>query len=442
MEGLREIKGWELIDRRPIPAWFDNVKFGIFIHWGVYSVPAWGPKKAYAEWYGHAIKDPNSDFYRFHKETYGEKFEYKDFAPMFRAELFDADSWAELFKEAGAGYVVLTSKHHDGFCLWPSVQSPNWNSCDVGPRRDIVGELTAAVRKRNLKMGLYYSLMEWDNPLYLQDPSLYATKHMIPQMKDIINTYSPDLLFTDGEWDHSSHVWRSQEFLTWLFNESKVRDQIVVNDRWGKETRSRHGGYYTTEYGEVTPGVELDYEDAEGMRKWEECRGIGSSFGYNRNENLKDYMTETELIHLLVDTVSKGGNLLLNIGPAADGTIPVIMEERLLQIGDWLKINGEAIYGTKPWTYSWTYSSYNDNVRFTRNDRHLYAICLDWPEKDLKLNIPNLDLQDPVVRLLGYPEKLDSVYRDNELYIKVPTYPAKHLPIGNAYAFKIEKAFK
>ena len=162
---------WESLDRRPMPAWFNEAKFGIFIHWGVYSVPAWRPlseKKyaSYAEWYyARVIGDLVNGGDAFHKRVYGEAFEYRDFAPRFKAELFDPDFWAETFRNAGARYVVLTSKHHDGFCLWPT-KSPYkkaWNSLDVGPRRDLVGELARAVRKKGLRMGLYYSLIEFES---------------------------------------------------------------------------------------------------------------------------------------------------------------------------------------------------------------------------------------------------------------------------------------
>lgn len=169
---------------------------------------------------------------------------------------------------------------------------------------------------------------------------------MIPQMKDLVNRYKPDVVWTDGEWDHPSETWKSTEFLAWLYNDSPVKDYVVVNDRWGKETRSKHGGIYTTEYDlvhdQTSVGQKINHP-------WEECRGIGGSFGYNRNENLADYSTSQELINILIDKVARGGNLLLNIGPTADGRIPVIMQQRLKDMGDWLRVNGDAIYGTRAW---------------------------------------------------------------------------------------------
>jgi len=387
---------WESLDKRPVPGWFADAKFGIFIHWGVYSVPAWGPTgdsvsvyEKYAEWYWSRLMNKgtkvNKYFTDFHNKTYGEDFKYQDFAPMFKAELFNPDQWASLFRESGARYVVLTSKHHEGFTLWPSPQSWNWNSVDIGPHRDLCGDLSDAVKKAGLKMGFYYSLYEWFNPQYKSDLEAYVDQHMIPQMKDLVTRYEPDILWTDGEWDKPSSDWKSEQFLAWLYNDSPVKERIVVNDRWGKETRSKHGGIYTTEYGLV--------HDSEGIgaavKPWEECRGIGTSFGFNRAENLDSYSTAEELIKILVSTVAAGGNLLLDIGPDADGTIPVIMQQRLIEIGDWLKVNGEAIYGTEPFIKSEKENSIhplaNKEIFFTRKGNSIFMICTKWPTENIVL---------------------------------------------------------
>jgi alpha-L-fucosidase len=388
---------WESLDKRPVPQWFQDAKLGIFIHWGVYSVPSWGPTgdsigvyDKYAEWYWRKMDQPGKVqkyFKDFHTKTYGPNFRYQDFAPLFKAELFDPGKWSALFKESGAKYVVLTSKHHEGFTLWPSAQSWNWNSVDVGPHRDLCGDLTVAVKNAGLHMGFYYSLYEWYNPEYQNDLTAYVSEHMIPQMKDLVTRYTPDILWTDGEWEKPSKDWKSEEFLSWLYNVSPVKDNIVVNDRWGSETRSKHGGFYTTEYGLIG--------DKEGIdntipHTWEECRGIGTSFGLNRMEDLKDYSTTGQLIKLLVSTVSAGGNLLLDIGPAADGTIPVIMQERLLEIGKWLNINGEAIYGTRSFIKTKKNeeinSQANKTIFFTQKDKDVYVICLNWPKSAIVLN--------------------------------------------------------
>ena len=364
---------WASLDARPTPQWFHDAKFGIFIHWGVYSVPAWAPRGKYAEWYWHHMHNKKGATWKYHAATFGADFAYQQFAPMFRAERYDPDAWADLFARSGARYVVLTSKHHDGYCLWPAPDSKGWNSADVGPKRDVLGDLTAAVRKRGLKMGFYYSLYEWYHPLYLKDVRRYVAEHMLPQLKDLVQRYAPDVVWTDGEWSHPDTVWRSTEFLAWLFNESACRNTVAVNDRWGKGCRGRHGGYYTSEYGGHGGKIGAGHV-------WEECQGIGRSFGYNRNEGPGDYRSATQLIRLLVDCVSNGGCLLLDIGPAADGTIPVVMQQRLLAMGRWLKANGESIYGAsagplrkQPWG------------RCTAKPGKLYLHHYQWPNETLSI---------------------------------------------------------
>jgi len=357
---------WDSLDKRPMPAWYADAKFGIFIHWGLYSVPAYAPvipkNTAYAEWYWNAMTqgkdDPKANpiqtgTWAYHQELYGADFPYRNFAPEFRAQLFDPGHWADVFERSGAKYVVLTSKHHEGFALWPSKEASAtwgrpWNAVDTGPKRDVLGDLSDAVRRKGLKMGYYYSLYEWYNPLWLSDKPRYVSEHMFPQFKDLVTRYKPSIIFSDGEWELTSAQWHSPELLAWLFNDSPVKDEVVVDDRWGSDTPHKHGGYWTTEYTAGMSGME---------HPWEESRGMGYSYGYNRAERLEDYHTGRELVVMLVDIVSRGGNLLLDIGPAADGTIPVIMEDRLSQMGSWLKVNGDAIYGTRPWTKSRQWSA-------------------------------------------------------------------------------------
>jgi alpha-L-fucosidase len=427
---------WQALDQRPTPSWYTDGRFGVFIHWGVYSVPAFAPAHVkgelpYAEWYWHAMTagkqleatgKPSGDAvgdgahtWEFHKRVYGAQFAYPEFAPQFRAELFDPDQWADLFSRSGARYVVLTSKHHDGFCLWPSQEANRswnrpWNAVDTGPRRDLLGDLSEAGRRRGLHMGLYYSLFEWYNPLWLADRPRYVVEHMMPQFKDVVTHARPSIIFGDGEWDLPSAQWRTPELMAWLFNESPVKDEVVINDRWGKDTRHAHGGYYTTEY---TAGLK------SGAHPWEEDRGMGFSFGYNRTETSTDYRTERELILMLVDIVSRGGNLLLDIGPTADGRIPVIMQERLLQIGAWLQTNGDAIYGSAPWkvTRLWSHGTVPEiketqfageydiakmvdsppvgaariEAFFTVKNGDLFVLTPRWPHQGL--TIPNLKLR-------------------------------------------------
>ncbi len=438
---------WASIDSRPVPDWFLDAKFGIFIHWGLYSVPAYSPTARdgvgvydrYAEWYWKKWSDPNGKTYKYfkdyHDRTFGPNTQYQDFANDFTCEMFDPALWAKILQGSGAKYVVLTSKHHEGFALWPSQQSWNWNSVDVGPHRDLAGDLTKAVRDQGLRMGFYYSLYEWFNPLYKSNVNQYVDNHMIPQMKDLVTRYQPDVLWTDGEWDHPSETWKSTQFLSWLYNESPVKDKVVINDRWGKETRSKHGGIYTTEY-------DLIGEESAGAKKiehpWEECRGIGGSFGYNRNENLADYSSSQDLINILVDKVARGGNLLLNIGPTADGRIPVIMQQRLKDMGDWLKVNGEAIYGTRAWDKA-PAPAKDATVFYTKKGNDLYVICTKWPAKNLTIEGVNANGK---VSMLGYEGKVTTAAKGNSLTITPPAITPATLPSQFAWAFKVENGVR
>lgn len=434
---------WQSIDSRPIPQWFTDAKFGIFIHWGLFSVPAWGPTEGnvyekYAEWYWwrqNPDGKPSQAFTDFHNKTYGEKTKYQDFVKDFKAEMFNPDQWAEVFKQAGAKYIVLTSKHHEGFTLWPWKQSWNWNSMDVGPHRDLAGDLTRAIKDKGLHMGFYYSLYEWFNPLYKDDLARYVDEHMIPQLKDLVNCYQPDVVWTDGEWDQSSEKWKSTEFLAWLYNESPVKETVVVNDRWGKETRGKHGGIYTTEYDLVN---DQNAASKKIEHPWEECRGIGGSFGYNRNENLKDYETSESLVHLLIDKVARGGNLLLNIGPTADGRIPVIMQQRLKDMGDWLAVNGESIYGTHAWDKTPAIGN-ETTIFYTAKGNDLYVIVTKWQDKPI---VVNGIAKSGAVTLLGFDGKVKSSASGNKLSITPPVITPANNPCSYAWVFKIKDGAK
>lgn len=433
---------WESIDSRPVPSWFEDAKFGIFIHWGLYSVPAYSPTARdkvgvydrYAEWYWSRWVNPSKTqhyFIDYHKKNYGEDFKYQDFVKGFKAEMFQPEEWAERFKEAGAKYVVLTSKHHEGFALWPSEQSWNWNSMDVGPHRDLCGDLTKSVKEKGLHMGFYYSLYEWFNPLYKTNVAKYVDEHMIPQMKDLVTRYQPDIVWTDGEWEQPSEIWKSTQFLAWLFNESAVKNTVVVNDRWGKETRSKHGGFYTTEYDLVGDG---DSKGTKFDKPWEECRGIAGSFGYNRNEVLEDYSSSEELIHILINKVARGGNLLLNIGPTADGRIPVIMQQRLSDMGGWLKVNGEAIYDTRKWDKAPIVKP-ETTMYFTKKGNDLYVIVTKWQGDPLIVE----GLSKPEsVSMLGYNGKVKYSLRGNKLIITPPLVNPANNPCNYAWVFKVK----
>ena len=452
---------WESLDSRPIPAWFPDAKFGIFIHWGVYSVPSWirvreGRYASYAEWYEARVMGELKGDEDFHERTYGADFAYRDFAPMFTAALFDPDLWADLFAESGARYVVLTSKHHDGYCLWPT-QSPfkkNWNSMDVGPRRDLLGELTEAVRRKGLRMGLYYSLIEWETNRTHRTPSgrfiaqeimdaygipldRYVDDHVIPQLKELVTAYRPAVIFADGgEWDEDEEFWKTREFLAWLYNSAPNKDEVVVNDRWARGMPGNHGDYFSSEY-----------RDAEGIgtgHPWEESRGMGRSYGYNRAENINHYRTSKDLVHELIDVVSRGGNLLLNVGPTADGRIPVIMQQRLRDIGSWLHINGEAIFGTRPWVAEGdrlTGADGDSLVRYTRKGTDLYAHFLEWPNGEVRID--GLARRGEFsVTLLGYERAIESRVDGASVVFTPPLMSPSEVPSVYAYVFKISDAFR
>jgi alpha-L-fucosidase len=463
---------WESIDKRPSPQWYTDAKFGIFIHWGVYSVPAFAAvnvkgETGYAEWYWNSLvknkrngKGPTLDF---HNRVYGADFEYFNFAPMFRCEAYNPDHWADVFVRAGAKYVALTSKHHEGYTLWKNEQANKtwnrpWNAVDIGPKRDILLDLMTAGRKRNLEMGVYYSLYEWYNPLWLSDKKRYVAEHMTPQFKDLVTHVKPSIIFSDGEWDLPSADWKSTELLAWLFNESPVKDHVVINDRWGKDSRHKHGGYYTTEY---TSGMEA------ASHPWEESRGMGFSYGYNRMETAKDYHTARELLMMLIDIVSRGGNLLLDIGPTGDGRIPVEMEERLLAMGEWLKPNGEAIYGTKQWRHPRQWSAgqvpkfeqkefmadykignmvdtpptgyARVDAFLTQKPGVLYAIVPRRPLKEVVVDDVEAGAGVKVTMLEG-GQAFQSRMEGKKLRIAVPDSVAAALPHRQAYTFKIAGA--
>ena len=280
-----------------------------------------------------------------------------------------------------------------------------------------------------VKFGVYHSVYEWFHPLYLKNPEEYSVEHLLPMLKELVEKYRPWTLFTDGEWEHESSVWHSEDFLQWLYNESSVKDTIAVNDRWGKETRGRVGGFFTTEYGIIDNGRKI--EDVELDRPFEECRGIGASFGINKEEGAEDYLTVNELIKTLVSLVSKGGNFQLNIGPDADGTIPPIMEERLLGIGEWLDTNGDAIYGTS--VYS---AKAPQGVYYTKKDGAVFAMTESFPSK--KTVFPEIAYKDTLkAELLGSSSAVEIINESGSLALKTAIDDPSDVDSKYVYVYKI-----
>ncbi len=313
---------------------------------------------------------------------------------------------------------------------------------DIGPKRDLVGELTSAVKSSGLRMGIYYSIIEWESNKthrtetgyfipteivnkYKIPENEYVDQHMNPQLKELVNNYQPSLIFSDGgEWDGTEDFWKTKEFLAWLYNESPVKNEVVVNDRFAKDMPGNHGDYFSSEY--------KDTEAINANHPWEESRGIGGSYGFNRAENIDDYNSSEELVHELIDIVSRGGNLLLNIGPTADGRIPVIMQQRLIDIGDWLIINGDAIYGTSSWPGAET--AIQQDIFYTRKGDDVYLICSKFPENPIIVK----GVKTAEVSMLGFDGKVASKYGVNGLTIIPPVITPSSNPCDYAWVFRLE----
>ncbi|XP_031562279.1 alpha-L-fucosidase-like isoform X2 [Actinia tenebrosa] len=341
-----------------------------------------------------------------------------------------------------ARYVVFTSKHHEGWTNWGSKWSWNWNSVDNGPHRDLVGEIASSLRQNtNITVGLYYSLYEWFNPLYLQDKkngfnsTFFIKDKILPELHEIVNKYKPEYIWSDGDWEASDAYWESKAFLAWLFNESPVKDSVVVNDRWGAGCMCHHGSVFTCS-DNYNPGVLVKH-------KWENAMSMDKmSWGYRRNATqLAEYNTIQELIGQLVTTVSCGGNLLLNVGPTADGRIIPAFQERLLQIGEWLNVNGEAIYGTKPWRAQ--NDTLTKHIWYTSKESVTYAIVLEWPDSEkLELGQP-ITTEETEITMLGYPGyfKWTTPQSGKGIIIDIPIIPFNKLPTKWAWTFKILNVF-
>ncbi len=442
----------ESLDQHPLPQWYAGAKLGIFIHWGLYSVPGWAPLThpdhdfssndyikydPYAEWYLNTMRISGSPTQAYQKEHYGADFNYYDFSQTFNRESkkWDPDKMAAIFREAGARYVVLTSKHHEGFTLWPSTTpnpNPSLKPSQLHAERDIVGELTAAVQKHGLKMGLYYSGgYDWtfntgpiqvntDYDAVKPQSDAYG-KYAFAQIHELIDRYHPAVLWNDIDWPKTGNALQVEA------DYYNATPDGVIDDRFG----IKHSDFTSPEYEKL---------DKISPKKWEECRGLGRSFGYNRAEGEKETIAPGELIALLVDIVSKNGNLLLDVGPEADGTIPPVQMERLQALGAWLKQNGEAIYDTTPWTKAAGKSAEGDDLRYTVKSEDLYVTILGDP-KSKTLTIPDLTpkgklsglLRPPVISLLGQDQPLAVSGFEGGLKVKLP----EKLPGQYAFVVKV-----
>jgi alpha-L-fucosidase len=435
----------ESLSRHPLPQWYADAKLGIFVHWGLYSVPGWAPlshpehdfrnvdyikNNPYAEWYYNVMRIDGSPTQAYHRQHYGGA-DYYNFVPVFNHESakWKPDQWAEIFHDAGARYVVLTTKHHDGFTLWPSATpNPTLPNDRQHATRDIVGELTSAVRKQGMRMGLYYSGgYDWTFvPGPIRVPADYQSvkpqsaaygKYADAQIRELIARYRPAVLWNDIDWP------KSGDALGIMADYYNTVPDGVIDDRFG----IKHSDFTSPEYKKI---------DEIQKTKWEECRGLGRSFGYNRAEGEAETIAPDALIYLLVDIVSKNGNLLLDVGPEADGTIPPIQMDRLRALGAWMHQNGEAIYGTQPWTRAVGQSTEGIGVRFTQKNGYLYAILLGKP-KQTELILQGVKARPrTAIHLLGYGQPLQWSADGENLKVKLP----QSLPGQYAYALRLQPA--
>lgn len=448
---------WESLLRYTVPDWFKDAKLGIFIHWGVYAVPAYQN-----EWYPRNMYIESSPEYIHHRETWGpqDAFGYKDFIPMFKAESWDEQAWVNLFQAAGAKYVVPVAEHHDGFPMYDSAFT-NYNAARMGPCRDIVTELAGAVRQAGLKFGVsshrafnarYYTFSEafdTNNPdhhkLYgiprkAEEPVSYPfILDWYARTRELVDRFSPDVLWFD-------FGWHRDEFEPW-------RPRVVA---YYYNHALAHGYEPVLQYKDKIPaGVAvLDIERGKLDSIREDTWQTDTSVSYRSWCYIKEdvFKSATVVIHDLVDIVSKNGNLLLNVGPKPDGTFPQEVEDLLQNVGAWLRINGEAIYGTRPWiTFGEGPTGVPEafreddqepfsaqDVRYTRKGDTLFAILMGWPGQ--KITLKSLQQADALgqrgiakITMLGADGELPWAWDGGGLTVKLPEVP----PCEHAYVLKI-----
>ncbi len=352
---------WQSLPKR-LPDWFRDAPLGIFIHWGAYSVPAWAEPTAelgaidddlgwfarnpYAEWYFNTIRIEGSAAARHHQEVHGGA-PYDDFLDQWDASAFDPAAWVDLFRRAGADYVVPTTKHHDGICLWDAPGTGDRNTVRRGPRRDLVQEIADATTAAGLRFGVYYSGgLDWHvrptEPLVTgedvgdakrprdEEYGQYCSAHV----RDLIDRYGPDVFWNDIGWPDENHHFGPGGLGELLEHFYAVRPEGLINDRFS----GAHHDYVTTEYqaGSVPDG-----------EPWENCRGVGLSFGYNQVEDERQYLTGAQVVRHVVDAVSQGGRVLLNVGPRADGTLHELQVAALEGLGAFMEVHKPALSGAQ-----------------------------------------------------------------------------------------------
>jgi alpha-L-fucosidase len=452
---------WESLETYTVPEWYQDAKFGIFIHWGVYAVPAFG-----SEWYPRNMYRQGSPEFEHHLATYGPhaRFGYKDFIPQFKAERFDPGQWAGLFRSAGAKFVVPVAEHHDGFAMYDCGLS-DWCAAKMGPRRDLIGDLAAAVRAQGLVFGLSSHRAEhwwfFDGGTQFEadvtDPrsaGLYGppqpenTQPDAPFLDDwlartceVVDRYQPQLVWFDWWIEQPAFRPYLQQFAAYYYNRgAQWQRGVAIN--YKHQAFPERAAVFDVERGQLGGIRPLFWQTDTSISK--------NSWGYVQEQ---EYKTAGEIVGDLVDIVSKNGCLLLNIGPRPDGTIPEPEEAVLREIGGWLAVNGEAIYGTRPWRLfgegptQVVEGSFNDtkrlpftgeDIRFTRRGTTLYAIVLAWPGASVTVkslgtgSSPAGEVRD--VRLLGHDGKLVWSRSENGLTVTMPSQQ----PCDYACALRIE----
>jgi alpha-L-fucosidase len=456
---------FESVCHHPLPDWYRDAKFGIFIHWTISSVPAFAPTgqgdisqifasksqseaykyQPYSEWYQNSLRIPGSPVAEYHAKTYGMEYSYENFAQTFieQSQAWDPEEWADLFRRAGARYTVLVTKHHDGFLLWNS-RTPNPRMPAYRTTRDVTGELTRAVSAAGLKMGLYYSsALDWTfSPGAIHDfadllssgPGDRAYRQYVEDhWKELIDRYDPWLLWSDIGYPPDGDL---PGLFAYFYNHNP---DGVVNDRWfqlprkyrnllGRLIIKRYAARIMQEGGTTLPKVpHCDYRTAEYQDlqtrvpyQWESVRGIGNSFAYNQFETADDYLKPPALIRMLADIVSKNGNLLLNVGPRPDGSIPEPQRDAILGIGRWLTTNGEAIYSTRPWQRALDKTLEGGDIRYTQCKEKLYIILMRLPSGE-RLTIPSLPIRPGSdATLLGSGQPVPWRWSGGSLQLELP----------------------
>ncbi len=481
---MREIfePTWESLRTHSTPKWLQEAKFGIYTHWGVYAVPACGPN---GTWYPYNMYREGTDQHNYHVRTYGSpsEFGYKDFIPMFKAEKFDPDEWAELFKSSGAQFAGPVGEHHDGFAMWNSALT-DWNAAKMGPETDVVGRLEKSIRGQGMRfmIALHHAENWWFFPHWKEEydtsnprySGLYGPMHnqewakekpvgderwvewwgqdkptkeyldtWLGKIREVIDHYQPDLLWFDFGIRGVPEKYR-RDFLAYYYNKEKEWDKdVAVTYKWHDLVPGT--AIVDLELGRMG---ELTYND------WITDTSVDDqgAWSYVQDAGFKKVST---LVHNLVDNVSKNGYLLLNVGPKANGEIPDEAKRCLIGLGDWLRVNGEAVYGTIPWikygegpTKMETSGNFSEqqeveytakDIRFTTKGDVLYATCLGWPGEWVTIRTMKrlYDSEIRTVRMLGVDRDLKwSMTAQDGLVVEMP----EEKPCDHAYVLKITRA--